>query len=563
MAIAETLPDAEEMAAVALAGRAKRGWYENSANAILDVFGAADAPRFAGLLAALSPQTSVEINLYHALKIWAAWDEAGRPTDRRAIVELMGKNVMGGKGVGSVLNAWINNSVTALQAEDPAKIKLSGPKVDSFMNNLLGVVDEVTNDAWMANYAAVDQVLFRKTGQNKGPGYKAMNAVVRTAADILTKKTGESWSPAEVQETVWSFAKTLYEKRDQAGENRTMQQLLAAGGVTHDDIANTPDFAVLFSDGIYRTILEEAGYGHTLETLGRNRRAVGVNGEESIATRPEDSGFSEADYQRFLTQAARRLETVRAARRGTPIATDQLGFPFEDVLSSQGDGRVDPTVYRQFGGRLAGANDAELSSRLSTAQTLESAGETSEQIWTATGWARGPEGHWRFEIDDSKSEIKSLPSPERLDSFDSTVGIDYLETDPTKRVGARSFIVGERLDQVLEHPDLFRHYPQLANLPVFMEDLEPREKGYFDGVSIVLNSNANPIEIQSTLHHEIQHAIQAIEGFAHGAQAAPGVLRDMGLGDALDEELKYLTAVNNGEVPNMVFPRKMTDAELL
>ncbi|MDQ3023660.1 MAG: hypothetical protein M3R04_04625, partial [bacterium] len=350
LAIIETLPDAEEMAAVALAGRAKRGWYENSAQAILDVFGA-DAPRFAALLAAFSPQTSVEDNLINALNIWTGWNDAGRPTTRREIVKIMGERTQGNKGVGSLLDAWINNGFTALTVGDPATIQLSGPKVDSFMNNLVGVVDEVTNDAWMAHYAAVDQALFRPRypkGKGsrgiKGPGYKAMNAVVREAADILTRKTGEAWSPAEVQETVWSFAKTLYETRDAAGENRSMKVLLAAGGVTHNDIANTPDFAVLFSDGVYKTILEEGGYG---QPLNSNRRAVGVDGSQSIATLPEGSGFTEAAFQEFLGQAAARLEQVRNRRRGEQVAEDQFGFPFEDVLSSIGDGTQDPTTYQQ------------------------------------------------------------------------------------------------------------------------------------------------------------------------------------------------------------------------
>ncbi len=338
LAITESLPDAEEMAAVALAGRAKRGWYENSALAILEVFGPADAPRFAALLAALSPQTSVESNLYNALQTWTNWNEAGRPTDRKGIVEVMGASVQGGKGVGSILNAWINNSVTALSAENPAQIVLSGPKVDSFMNNLVGVVDEVTNDAWMSNYAAVDPALLagvaKKGVKLKGPGYKAMNAVVRAAADILTNKTGELWTPAEVQETVWSFAKTVYEARDKAGQTKDMRALLAAGYVRHGDIANTPDFAVLFGDGIYRTILEEGGYGDATQSLGRNRRVVGVDGQESITALPEGSGFTQDAFDQFLGQAADRLESVRAKRRGQAEGAQRTLF--QDVLPEAG-----------------------------------------------------------------------------------------------------------------------------------------------------------------------------------------------------------------------------------
>jgi hypothetical protein len=74
------LPDPNEMASVAWAGRAKRGWYERSARAIAEAFGQ-DAPRFAALLAALSPQCSVEGNLANTLRTWTNWIKAGRPTD--------------------------------------------------------------------------------------------------------------------------------------------------------------------------------------------------------------------------------------------------------------------------------------------------------------------------------------------------------------------------------------------------------------------------------------------------------------------------------------------------
>ena len=52
--------DAKQIADLAAHGWAKRGWYKNSAKAIQDIFGDEDAKRFAYLLAATSPQTSVE-----------------------------------------------------------------------------------------------------------------------------------------------------------------------------------------------------------------------------------------------------------------------------------------------------------------------------------------------------------------------------------------------------------------------------------------------------------------------------------------------------------------------
>jgi hypothetical protein len=331
-------PAAEEMASVAFSGKAKKGWYERSARALVRVFGADDAPRFTALLAATSPQTSVESNLTNALRIWMAWDRSGRPTDEASIMRIMGENVQGNKGEDSVLGAWINNSMTALTAADPKKIVLSGPKVNSFMLNLRGVVDEVTNDAWMANYGGVDQGMFAKrptrvggqeVGSGKGPGYMAFSALARRAAKVLSERTGETWTPAEIQETVWSWAKTLYEKRISKGETRTAQQIIEAGDLTDQEIGATPDFELLFVQDAYRQILEGEKYGRQLEELsgvvGGRAGADATSGVRSGATRPEGAGIDADAFRTDLRTAASRLDQLADDRARDSAFFDSEG----------------------------------------------------------------------------------------------------------------------------------------------------------------------------------------------------------------------------------------------
>lgn len=335
-------PDPKEMAAVAYSGRAKRGWYERSARAFVDIFGLEDAPRFAALLAALSPQTSVESNAVNALTMWANWVRAGRPTETSRIRALLGASVQGGKGEGSVLPAWIDNSITALTEPDALSITLSGPKVDSFMRNLQGRVVEVTNDAWMANFANVDQTLFKKTGAKPGksPGYVGMSAAVRKAAEVATKLTGEPWSPAEIQETVWSWAKTLYEKAGSAGENRSAQEIIKAGDMSAEEIAATPDFATLFVSGVYRNILEKGGYNVDELAAGSAER----DGSDGRGSRPDDaegSGFAQRAFDRHLKNAAARLDALRARRAETDepqgVDFDETFFPEEPAQENIGN----------------------------------------------------------------------------------------------------------------------------------------------------------------------------------------------------------------------------------
>lgn len=320
--IMEQMPSATEMAAVAKAGIAKKGWYKLSAAAISRVFGA-DARRFAALLAALSPQTSVEANLANALRVWRAWIKAGRPTSESAILAIMGANVQGDKGEKSVLGAWKNNAYRALIMDNPERIVLSGPKVNSFMLNLLDDVvaytEEVTNDAWMSNYSGIAQEEFgadKGAGMpGKGVGYLAMSLQSRRAARQL------EWEGREIQETVWSFSKALYEKVTKLlknGEKVTAESLITSGGLLHEDIAATPDFEKLFVDPTYRQFFDEQAYGAVLDGLAvevAKRQETALTGSVYTGT-PE-----ELEHMR---RAAKRLDALREYRKWLETRSDVL-----------------------------------------------------------------------------------------------------------------------------------------------------------------------------------------------------------------------------------------------
>ena len=318
MAVLADLPSAKEVAAVAEAGKAKRGWYARSAATLSAVFGS-EATRFARLLAAMSPQNPVEANLRNALRTWVNWKAAGMPADREAILDVMGRSVDGSRGRDSVLDAWINNSVRALSTGPEESVTLSGPKVNSFYLNLVGVTEEVTNDAWIANFAFVDQAIFggslnvTKTDPGKGPGYLAMNVRIREAATQLSNLTGETWTPAEVQETVWSWAKTLYELQT---PELSATRALTEGHLTDDLIAGTPDFATLLTLPDYAGILAET-YGDKLEDL---RREAAVP-QPTTRSGGQAEAFAPEARREFELKAARRLERLFAQRARDKAAT--------------------------------------------------------------------------------------------------------------------------------------------------------------------------------------------------------------------------------------------------
>jgi hypothetical protein len=350
--ILQTAATPNELVAMAAAGGAKRGWYRSSARAVREVFGD-DADRFAAVLSATSPQTSVESNLRNTLNIWKNWDAAGRPTDRESILSIMGQSVEGELGDDSVLDAWKNNTVRALSSEDPANLQISGPKVNSFAQNLRGNLREVTNDTHQARGLGMRQSpdfagrtsvkLTDEVGKLgfKNAGYLAGNLLTREAADLMTRATGEPWQPAEIQETVWSWVKAITDRKKKIKDpkkQRSVPSILESGELTDDAIADTPDFATLFSgNNEFHDILREAGYEDRIQQLSApdfgQGRAIGAGARPS----------------RALEASARRLDraTRRRGEAGTGEDLRQLSQRTSGRLRPSGPAPVEGPAFRR------------------------------------------------------------------------------------------------------------------------------------------------------------------------------------------------------------------------
>lgn len=313
--IFDTLPPDLDVTATAQAGRAAKNWYRDATNAIRTLHGEVDAPRFAAVVAALSPRVAVETNILNAARFWASWLKAKRPSGQAAIIRLLESSVRGG----GVLGAWADNVVRAIQAQDP-HIMLSGPKVHSFSRNLVGDVNEVTNDTWVAAFMGVSQNLFVESQNGPLPkknlGYRAVSAKVRRAAWKLSK-TGELWTPDEVQASAWAWTQTLYEL---ATARKTSAEDLVRGNVLTDEaIRSAPGIGALLStDPTIRQVLEKAGYGPQLNALDPRGEAgtrrplrgnTGVTAPGGTATRGANRAATAA-----LIHSAQRLDALRAAR---------------------------------------------------------------------------------------------------------------------------------------------------------------------------------------------------------------------------------------------------------
>lgn len=209
----------------------------------------------------------------------------------------------------------------------------------------------------------------------------------------------------------------------------------------------------------------------------------------------------------------------------------------EDVLKyynydTRPEGKLGKSVLYQFGGRKAEGADVSL---LDKAERMEKDGSDSETIRQETGWFRGYDGKWRFEIDDSKmtfiglseSDIDRIAQTEifknRMNELEKKVVNDtatkseeneYYELDDQLMKLQHS----GTLDDYITHPTLFKAYPQLKSVKVnFAFDILENAHYISSTNTITLNARLRNAELKNKLVHEIQHAIQNIENFARGS----------------------------------------------
>lgn len=176
------------------------------------------------------------------------------------------------------------------------------------------------------------------------------------------------------------------------------------------------------------------------------------------------------------------------------------------------------------------------------------------QIWQETGWGLNRDKLPMFEIDDSASTFRGLPrdpSPQRED-FKSV--LDYIkakerflkDTPPEYTEFLRAKNHGT-VGDILDHPELYENYPDLARLKVnWRGDLHPEHKGsynhYTDGnATIDLNQTMGKEQAHSTLLHELQHAIQRREGWQGGANTEIGGA----LASRANREIEWLENLRN------------------
>jgi hypothetical protein len=147
-------------------------------------------------------------------------------------------------------------------------------------------------------------------------------------------------------------------------------------------------------------------------------------------------------------------------------------------------------------------------------QQRAASGEAGKQEWFV-----GADGFERYEIPDDKARLTPMMSRAFFKDVSGQLKQSEYAFPEANVTGG--------LEAVLDHPKLFEAYPELRKLPVKLTNddayygaynptdfLDPDNEAY-----LTLSANQfakNQRQAKSTLMHELQHAVQDIEGFSGG-----------------------------------------------
>ena len=287
-----------------------------------------------------------------------------------------------------------------------------------------------------------------------------------------------------------------------------------------------------------------------------NRGVTDTAGEDAM------NALIAQGYDGFIREYDGEVEEINA------FFPNQIKSAEENVGTFDGE---NPDIRYQFVGEKGAAamDKAEEASvrldNLAVAREMEAAGKDAKTVKLATGWERGGDGKWRYEIEDFDSsglenlvrednkkklrlsehrrtllgrkwEMESEVYPDRyFDEFsdaereqwdrEHTAEIAELndlskEIDRLKKQEESSGIYTDLGTVVGKDHVLFKYYPELEGAVVHITDMPSSVGGNYKPGVITLNRGA--LYDSSILNHEVQHAIQEIEGFARG-----GSVRDV------------------------------------
>lgn len=238
---------------------------------------------------------------------------------------------------------------------------------------------------------------------------------------------------------------------------------------------------------------------------------------------PHEKTIGSSDWlaNKLTTPTNSTAETTARMATGllTPDATDLL--------------HVAPLLAGIFAGKKAKTADL---GALMRAEDMLKSGANREDIYNQTGWFKGVDGQWRFEIDDSNTRLTEW-SPDH-----GQANIAW----PNRKGPATAM----PFEDYMSHPDVERAYfPLREDGPgVFFEDKNGNSRyvAKDDNIYIDIFSTGDKSDQKSITLHELQHAIQSREKFARGGNAEMFYAKDMTREylEPIDNRIRFLFESN-------------------
>ena len=261
-----------------------------------------------------------------------------------------------------------------------------------------------------------------------------------------------------------------------------------------------------------------------LNTIGYAGTAINKLRNKEIQLSDIEKVFTEfADYADILIDARNDKSMLymnyatyqqRSMEKAANITEDDLKNEFVGVKAAQ---RVDNeyTFYDDY----------------KKAVQLRDAGTPIEEVWRQTGWFWGVDGKWRMEV--TEDYMTSSPFLSKLEEDLTQFIKDLSKKGKSGEAVIKTFTTSYKdipISRFLgEGNFLLEAYPELNKVYVsFYYDIDDNFKGYYsdEWKSIKINLATHDFDWQSglsaeyellhTITHELQHAIQLIEGFAKG-----------------------------------------------
>ena len=227
--------------------------------------------------------------------------------------------------------------------------------------------------------------------------------------------------------------------------------------------------------------------GRSFDELKNIAQSYGLDPKDGKAMRQWIEDYI-AKAREYSANSAATSQTVNSNPQSTAEtqSNSQPNITSENTNEPIVQGDLANATRYSFAGENAQTANKEL---LTQAKSAVENGRDPEAIRQETGWFKGADSKWRFELDDSEITFK------------------------TKNI-AQSIKGGAKLGDLINAEKLFNAYPGLKDVAV----KESQSGTYYSPRTneIFFNTNESSNSIKGDLLHEVQHAIQRVENFATG-----------------------------------------------